>query len=267
MSAPTTVEWLRTAAARVGTGSGRLTMHLARRTVARVRRVYEGLWDWVGQSASGFDKVFRLAVLAVGVLIVRKTGTAIVRWAYERIESGAWGPVLFAAAGVWIVCAYRAGKPGWTPKAPKEKAKPEAEEAAPADESHKAGEAPEGAPVVSLEKPPLPTPVAFVSALSRLGTPHAHLSVLAPELGTTPDLMRQALAGWGIPVEDVRMKGRGTSTGVKGDPFPTLRTPSDGVVDAGQPTNNNDNNTFTTVADEDNPVRTHVVWNTGQTTD
>jgi hypothetical protein len=255
VSAPTTVEWLRAAVARVGVGSGRLGVHLGRRTVARARTWYEGLRDWV-RPASGFDKGFRLGLLLGALLIVRKIATGIGRWAYHRIESGAWGPVLFLAAGMWIVVAYRVGRPGWKPKQRQAEAAPEA---GPED-----GEGPaEEAPAVSVEKPLLPGLSDLRIALARVGTPHAHLAVLAADIGTTAERVRESLEKWQIPVEAVRMQGRGTSTGVKGGdavhPALALRPEDAAVVAAGQPSNNS-SNAFDTVDDEGNPARSHVVW-------
>jgi hypothetical protein len=230
VSAPTTVEWLRTAVTRVGVGSGRLGVHLGRRTVARARTWYEGLRDWV-RPASGFDKGFRLGLLVGALFLARKIAMGIGRWAYHRIESGAWGPLLFMAAGVWIVAAYRAGRDGWEPKQHRAEATSEDGEL-PSEETPQPE--PEQQLAVRLEKPPLPSMEAFLVAISKVGTPHAHLSVLAPELGTTPERLREALSAWGVPVQDVRMQGRAASTGVRGDRLPRLSAPSAGVVGAGQ---------------------------------
>ena len=72
-----------------------------------------------------------------------------------------------------------------------------------------------------------------------------------------------------VPVEPVRMQGRGTSTGVKGGPAAhqaIAPRPEDvAVVGAGQPGNNNSNNAFSLVPDNINPVRTHVVWTAPKT--
>jgi hypothetical protein len=272
VSAPTTTQWLRTAVIRVGEGSTHLALHLGRRAAARVWGVYTGARDWVGKS-SGLDKAFRLGLLALAVLVVRKTSTALGRWAYGRIESGAWWPLLFGAAGVWIVAAYRAGRPGWAPKPPKTKPAPAAEEASETELERADPDDGEQPPTVSLEKqlPPLPILPDLRISLAKVGTPHAHLAVLAADIGTTAERVREALDKWQIPVEAVRMHGRGTSTGVKGGPavHPALapRPEDAAVVAAGQPGNNNSNNAFTTVDDEENPVRTHVLWHAQQSRD
>lgn len=113
--------------------------------------------------------------------------------------------------------------------------------------------------------PPLPNLPDLRIALARVGTPHAHLAVLAAAIGTAPERVREALERWEIPIEAVRMRGRGTSTGVKGGPVVhpslALRPEDAAVVAAGQPANSNDNNTgFVTVPDAVNPRRTHVRW-------
>ena len=256
MSAPTTVEWLRAAVTRIGVGSGRLSAHLGRRTFAFAHRRSVAAKGWV-EASSGFDKGFRLALLAGAVLLVRKVATAIGKWAYHRIESGAWGPLLFLAAGVWIVAAYRCGRPDWKPKQRQAEAAPEAEP--------EGGEGlAEEAPAVSVEKPLLPGLSDLRIALARVGTPHAHLAVLAADIGTTAERVREALEKWQIPVEAVRMQGRGTSTGVKGGdaihPALALRPEDAAVVAAGQTSNSSSNNAFDTVDDEGNPARAHVVW-------
>jgi hypothetical protein len=247
VSAPTTVQWLRAAVARVETGSGRLAVHIVRRAIQRARVTYRRARGWVGES-SGFDKALRLALLAGALWILRKVGAQLGGWALGRIESGAWWWLLWAAAVAWVVAAYRAGRDGWQPKGNAEQ---------PEDAAVEAAEEPA---VVSLEKPLLPTFHQLCESLARVGTPHAHIAVVAADLGATPEAVRAALDRHGITVEPVRMRGRGVSTGIKGDALPAPNGPSEGVVAAGQPGNNNSNNAFTLVDDDVNPVRTHVVW-------
>ncbi|MEV5606995.1 hypothetical protein [Streptomyces sp. NPDC052225] len=80
-------------------------------------------------------------------------------------------------------------------------------------------------------------------ALHAVAAPHAHTAVVAAHMGTSPELVREALAEAGIPTKTVRMKGRGPSTGVDRADFPPLPSPdgppSEDVVDAGQTANNN----------------------------
>ena len=84
----------------------------------------------------------------------------------------------------------------------------------------------------------VPTFHELCESLARVGTPHAHIAVLAHDLATTPERVREALDACGVPVEAVRMQGRGSSTGVKGGALPVPRS----VVGAGQATNNDNNN-------------------------
>lgn len=89
----------------------------------------------------------------------------------------------------------------------------------------------------------VPTFHELCESLARVGTPHAHIAVLAHDLGTTPERVREALDACGVRVEAVRMQGRGSSTGVKGDALPAPRPTPGGVVGAGQPANNDNNTT------------------------
>lgn len=268
MNAPTTGQWLRTAAIRVGVGSGRLGVHIGRRTVTYGRRRGASAKGWVGDSA-GFDKGLRIGLLAGALLIARKIATAIARWAYHRIESGAWGPFLFAAAGVWIVAAYRCGRPGWEPKERPVKNASEVPEAEPESVEEEVAEevpqpAPEEPPAVSLKKAPPVSPVALVAAVRDIGTPHAQLKPLAEHLGTTTDAVRAAAAGMAWAVKDVRMQGRSASAGLRWDeaPSPEEAYPSSASsVQVGAPDDDNDDGVLAVlVQDKQNPVRTHVVW-------
>ncbi|MFF9894956.1 hypothetical protein [Streptomyces longispororuber] len=227
-TSPTTVQWLRQAAVRVYTGSSRLAIHLGRRTVARARAVYPRLRDWLARS-TGLKWWVKIAALASAAALARKIGTAVLGGIYLRIESGAWAPLLWIATAAWIIAAYRAGRPGWKPKerpAPESTGtKPSAADAAPA-----------------AEGPALPSLHDLRESLATVGTPHAHLAVLAADLGTTSERVREALLQHGVPVETVRMRGRGSSTGIKGDALPTRAPSPGGVVGAGQPANNDNNN-------------------------
>lgn len=100
----------------------------------------------------------------------------------------------------------------------------------------------EEAEVDAVETWRVPTFHELCESLARVGTPHAHVAVLAHDLGTTPERVREALDACGVRVEAVRMQGRGSSTGVKGDALPAPRPTPGGVVDAGQPANNDNNN-------------------------
>ncbi|WP_098892257.1 hypothetical protein [Streptomyces sp. or3] len=185
---------------------------LLRRLTARAAAwVRAGRRDDLDGVAAILGCILRLAVLAAGAygawLLIRR-----------------WPSVLWLAVPVWCWAAIRA--------IPKEDKQPGDEE--------DSGPAP-----TAEEGPALPTLQDVRDAVSRVGTPHAHLAVLAEALGTTTDRVREVLAEHHIPVEPVRMRGRGSSTGVKADHFPAPAAAPDGVVVAGQPANNNTNNTTT----------------------
>ncbi|MBL3669069.1 hypothetical protein JL475_24360 [Streptomyces sp. M2CJ-2] len=236
MSAPTTMQWIRQAGQRISTGSGRLAVHLAAQAIDRGRRIWRRATGWLGE-ASGISWLLRLAVLLAAAAILRKIVTAVAIGVYVRIDSGAAPWLMWGAAGVWVVAAYRCGQDDWEPK------KPATDAPQPAD-GHPA-EAAEEQPEPAAE-PPLPILPNLRTSLARVGTPHAHIAALAADIGTTPERVREALEKWQVPVEPVRMKGRGTSTGVKGGsavhPALAPRPEDAAVVAAGQATNNDNNN-------------------------
>ncbi|WP_328439352.1 hypothetical protein OHA71_23730 [Streptomyces sp. NBC_00444] len=223
MSAPTTVQWLRTAVSRVYVGSGRLTLHYAARAAARARSVGRRITDWVGAS-SGLWWLAKVGLLLWLAGRARLILAAFAERAYARVDSGAWGWLLWSAAALWVIGAYRAGRDGWEPKQ-----RPQPEPAADVDD--------EPAPVVSLVKPPPVSPVALVAAVRDIGTPHAQLKPLAEHLGTTTDAVRAAAARMGWAVKDVRMQGRSSTQGLRWDEAPSLAEvhPLPGVVGAGHP--------------------------------
>ncbi len=238
MSAPTTVQWLRAAAGRISTGSQRLAVHVARRTAARARALYQRIRAWLG-SSTGLSWWLKVAVLVLAFMLLRKVFLGITGGVYRRIESGAWSWMLWPAVLLWLIAAYRAGHPDWKPKAPAPAAaaaeEPEPkDEHPPADVASDTEQTPAGPPPVS--------PVALVAAVRDIGTPHAQLRPLAEHLGTTTDAVRAAAAGLGWPVKDVRMAGRSASAGLRWDEVPSLPPldPSPGVVGAGQRADDND---------------------------
>jgi hypothetical protein len=188
--------------------------------------------------------------------------------AWKGVTAAPWA--LIPAAGIWVVASLYAKAPAEAD----EEAEEEDKEAAPTAEDGSSSEEPEpaGSAVPPVEEPPLPSHQALHEALSRVGTPHAHIAVLAEALDTPAERVRASLDQLSIPVEAVRMRGRGSSTGIRADKFPAPppapETPSDGVVGAGQSANNDNNNTVNLVHreglviaytdDETNPVRTHV---------
>ncbi|MFJ9234135.1 hypothetical protein ACIRJ3_04010 [Streptomyces anulatus] len=185
---------------------------LLRRLTARAAAwVRAGRRDDLDGIAAILGCIVRLAVLAAGAygawLLIRR-----------------WPAVLWIAVPVWCWAAIRS--------IPTETAQQ------PQDEESDSEPAP-----AAEQAPPLPTLQDVREAVSRVGTPHAHLAVLAEALGTTTDRVREVLAEHTIPVEPVRMRGRGSSTGVKADHFPAPAAAPESVVAAGQPANNNTNNT------------------------
>lgn len=258
MSAPTTMQWLRQAGHRLSAGSGRLSALLAAGALRRAQAVWRRGASWLGES-TGLAWLLRLGLLLLAAAIVRKAVTAVGVALYERAASGAAPGLLWGAAAVWVVAAYRVGRDGWTPKQAHA-----VEEAVP--EGGKEQPGPDPAASSPPPAAPLPvSPVALVAAVRDIGTPHAQLKPLAEHLGTTTDAVRAAAARDGWPVKDVRMQGRSASAGLRWDevPSPHPAGPFPGVVGAGQAADDDNDDTgrgFTTVPDEVNPVRTHVVW-------
>lgn len=217
MSAPTTMGWVRAAADQVSVGS--------RRLIARsVGRVLRGVgdrvsrWPWWLQLGAAYVALLR------GPQLLASIGDRV----HERVESGAWSGLLTVSAVLWTVSAYRVGgRPEPAPAVEQaEDQKPEAE----------------AQPVAPSPRQPSVSPTALVAAVRDVGTPHAQLKPLAEHLGTTTDVVRTVAAGMGWPVKDVRMQGRSASAGLRWDecPSPDEVYPSPGVVGAGQPADDND---------------------------
>ncbi|WP_432147939.1 hypothetical protein [Streptomyces sp. bgisy029] len=224
-----TAQWCRTAVRRISRGSSRLATLAGQRAARTGGRWWSAITGWVG-AASGLAWALRVAVLVLTALVLRKVAVSIGAGLAARADSARW--LLWPIAIAWIIAAYRTGHPDWTPtEQPEQPAEPEELHQEPDEDTPPAPEA------------FLPNLQDLRDAVRRVGTPHAHITTLAADLDTTPDRVREALARWGIPVEPVRMRGRGSSTGVKGDHFPAPAAPPAGVVAAGQPANNNDNNT------------------------
>ncbi|MEU1478909.1 hypothetical protein [Streptomyces sp. NPDC005760] len=244
MSAPTSREWLRTAADRIAIGSQRLLTRSVGRVARAAKTRVERLPWWV-QLGLAFVTLLR------GPGVLARLGD----WAHERVESGAWSGFLAVSAIVWVMAAYRAGQGEDVPQEP-----PAADEAEP-DEADDAQPAPA---VEQRPGPPPVSPTALIAAVRDVGTPHAQLKPLAEHLGTTTDAVRASAAGLGWTVKDVRMQGRSASAGLRWDevPSPPPLDPSPSVVGAGQAADDNDDDRVRAVLvrDRENPVRTHVVW-------
>ncbi|MFE7762957.1 hypothetical protein [Streptomyces sp. NPDC057438] len=217
---------------------------------AFVDRVYRGskavAWGmargtvaWFREGSGPVDFLIRLVFLGGGLALV-----------WGLVQSA---PVLmFGLTGWWIVAAFRKGKPE------------EKSAVASPQESLVAG---------SEEKPEEDDSPKVLTTLREKADPHVHLAVVAKALGTDTAHVREVLSRAGIPVSDVRMKGRGVSTGVKAADIPVSLSPSpspDGpgpVVGPGQANNNDTELTVTrlpsggqiiSVPDPENPARTHV---------
>ncbi|MFF6829627.1 hypothetical protein [Streptomyces longwoodensis] len=239
MKTPSTMQWIRQAAQRISLGSTRLTAHLGARAAHRGRGVWRRASGWLS-AGHGVGWALRLAVLLGVAALLRKIVTAVGGGVYAAVADGRAPWLLWGAAIGWVIGAYRVGHPAWKPKTPAPDAEPATDE--------QPDDAPHEDPEDVSARPPLPTFHHLCEALDRVGTPHAHIAALAEDLGTTTEQVRVALDRCGVAVEPVRMRGRGSSTGIKGGSLPTPRPAPEGVVGAGQPANNDNNN-----ADEDRP--------------
>ncbi|WP_018385278.1 hypothetical protein [Wenjunlia vitaminophila] len=263
--APTTVEWLRDAVDRLGRGSGRLVVLIGRRAVQTCRTCWARGSVWL-DDATGLSWMVRAAVLAGGALVAARIGTAVLAGSGRRIEAARW--LMWPTTAVWLTAAYRVGRPDWRPKAspapdsPADAEEPDAEAAPDGVQDDDGTAAREAAPAAA----PMPTRRQLAVALHRLGAPHCHTAVLAAALGISQDRAREALAAAGVPTGPVRMRGRGSSTGVRAADFPPLpaaeERPPDGVVAAGERANNDNNNVaeYYLAPDRFHPHLTHVVW-------
>jgi len=237
VSGPSTVQWLRAAVSRIAVGSGRRATYLAAWAVHRARRVWGGARGWLDEGA-GLGWWLRAGLLLAVAAVLRKIATAIGVGIYHRVADGGAPVLCWGAAAWWTVSAYRAGADGWTPKRP---AAPEPEPAA----ENQAGQQEQPAPQQPPTGPPSVSAVALVAAVRDIGTPNAQLVPLAEHLGTTTDAVRATAAELGWPVKDVRMAGRSSTAGLRWDEVP-LTPPADprsGVVGAGQPADDNDDDT------------------------
>ncbi|MGW3499347.1 hypothetical protein [Streptomyces globisporus] len=195
-----------------------------------------GTVAWFKEGSGPVDFLIRLVFLLGGLALV-----------WGLVQSA---PVLMFGLTIWwVVAAYRKGKP-------KEKAA-----APPLQESSEPAQPKDDSPEV-------------LATLRKVAEPHAHLSAVAQALGTDTAHVREVLTRAGVPISDVRMKGRGVSTGVKAADMP-LPSPSPSpspegpgsVVGPGHANNNDTELTVThfpsgariiSVPDPENPARTHV---------
>lgn len=223
MSAPTSAQWLRAAAARIAAGSQILARERTRRLVRWVRSVWKRTMAWLGE-ASGIAWAVRLAVLLAAAWVLRKIGVALAVAVARKLETSSW--LMWPALALWLIAAWRAGNP----KRPAP--------AAAAEEEPVAEDGPaEGMTVDEIR--------ALLITVFRLD-PQVHITVLAERLTETTGRpweaadVRAAVETAGGRVErGVRMPGRSPSTGVRRttlpDPSPAPPpSPVAGVVVAGQ---------------------------------
>ncbi|MGW1246940.1 hypothetical protein [Streptomyces sp. NPDC002535] len=223
MSAPTSAQWLRAAAARIATGSQILARDRTRRLVGWVRSVWRRTMGWLGE-ASGIAWAVRLAVLLAAVWVLRKIGVALAVAVARRLETSSW--LLWPALALWLIAAWRAGNPKRGP----------APAAAAAEEPTGEG------PAAGMTVDEIRTLLITVFRLD----PQAHVAVLAERLTeitgrpwSAADVRAAVETAGGRVEKGVRMPGRSPSTGVRRatlpDPSPTPPPgPVAGVVVAGQ---------------------------------
>lgn len=182
------------------------------------------------------------------VILVRKIGPflwpgewqeAVARWfilgivgsvALTTVTLHAW--TMWAAGVVLVLAGYHAGRPDAVFEDSDEEFQGEL-----GDEGWEAERVVDRAP-----GPPPVFPVELVAAVRDIGTPNAQLVPLAEHLGTTTDEVRAAAQRMAWAVKDVRMAGRSASAGLRWDecPSPDEVYPSPNVVGAGQPADDND---------------------------
>lgn len=230
MTAPTSRAWIQAAARRLTLGSERLAAHLTGRVVAWVRDTWARTMTWLSD-ATGIAWAVRLAVLLAAAWVLRKVSVSIAAAAARRIDNSAW--LLWPALALWIVAAWRAGHPDWKPRP----APAAAEEPEPEVES--------GPVSLAKEHPAGPLLEDVLNAAHLLRTPHVHLAAIDECLKAPQGSARRLLTEAGIPISDVRMQGRGTSTGIRDSDLPPLPGPSSegvgGAVGAVQDANNSNN--------------------------
>ncbi|MFE1349834.1 hypothetical protein [Streptomyces sp. NPDC058757] len=223
MSAPTSTQWLRAAAARITLGSGVLARERTRRLVGWVRSVWRRTMGWLGE-ASGIAWAVRLAVLLAAAWVLRKIGVALAAAVLRRLESSPW--LMWPAVALWLIAAWRAADPKRRGPAPAAAAEP----------------VPEEGPAAGLTPDEIR---ALLIAAFKLD-PQVHVTVLAERLTeatgrpwSAADVRAAVGAAGGRVDTGVRMPGRSPSTGVRRaslpDPSPaTPPPPVEGVVVAGQ---------------------------------
>ncbi|MFE2912837.1 hypothetical protein [Kitasatospora indigofera] len=207
-------------------------------------------------SAGSAEVARRLGRRAATANIWAKIGGGLVLWkgGPGLLESAHQQPLLpAAAAGAWCWAAWRAGRP------------PEsAEETEPDTAEELASGGDETAQFLALLHRLMPAPGDRI-----------HLAQIAAEMTgdrTATGPVRELCATAGIPISDVRVRGRGSSTGIYRRDVPPLpdpsRQPLPGVVGAGQGQQQQHQQQSDTALregflikdDPDNPARSQVHW-------
>ncbi|KAA6220017.1 hypothetical protein [Streptomyces filamentosus] len=222
MTAPTSAQWLRAAAARIVTGSQILARERTRRLAGWVRSVWRRTMSWLGE-ASGIAWALRLAVLLAAAWVLRKIGVALAAGVARRLEASPW--LMWPALALWLIAAWRAADPKRRGPAPAA-----------------AEPVPEDGPAAELTTDEIRALLIRVFGLD----PQVHITVLAERLTeatgrpwSTADVRAAVGAAGGRVDTGVRMPGLNPSTGVRRstlpDPSPaTPPAPVEGVVVAGQ---------------------------------
>ncbi|MFJ4847554.1 hypothetical protein [Streptomyces sp. NPDC088733] len=201
MSAPTTAEWLRAAAGRIGDGSAVLAGRIIRLGAKAGRDRAAGVSRWLGQGSGIVDTCLRWGLLYVGGRVLLRVAPGplhLVAGVWRAIPGAPWW-----ACGVWLVAAYRAGG----------KPKPTT---AQADED--------------------PDPDVAVDLVRQLldNRPGVHLSAVRERLAAelphrtwSQADVRQLLADAGVPVRhSVKVRGVGVAVGVHRADLPPLPSPA-----------------------------------------
>lgn len=275
MRAPTTMQWLRTAARQVTAGTSVLASSLIRsgtKTAGKkANGIRAGVGKWLGESTGGLETLLRWAMLA---------GAAWITWVLVRLGLGAGAHILTHAqwllwpAAVWyLVAAYRAGGLGAKPSVPAEEeqsAESSEPDAAPLPDVPRIvflamlyAELGEGravhlarlARVLARHYPEYPWDVPAVAALCATHQITTVDKVRAHGKGATRGVRREALpapsgAFSTAPAVDVDVAGQDPSTG------PSTATPTGPSTDPEE----GGQKGFVITDDETNPVRSHVHW-------
>ena len=274
MSTPTTREWLREAARRITRGTPILAGQLLKRgtavTTKRARTTRKNVSGWLGESTGLLDTLLRWVLLAIAAWVLWIVGRGVLGLGVH-VAAGARG-ALWPASAVWLVAAYRAGRPDDPQPAPKE-AEPDSPPPASAE----------------AEVPWVPKLVFLAILHAEVGEARAvHLAHVAgvlakhyPEHEWDVPSVAALCAAQNIPVEPkVRAHGKGATRGVLRSSLPPLGpvsiAPSVDVDVAGQESSTGASTStstgsstgpewgggegFVTVPDEVNRHRTHVHW-------